>query len=663
MRATSAASLSFLLSLASTLSAVSLVAKPDAHARSASDRPNTPNVITASSGELEITNKVIAPDGYARRASLAGGSFPGPLIKAQKGDNFSINVINKLQDPTMDLTTTIHWHGIFQNRSNWADGVSFVTQCPIQPNQKFLYQFNADDQTGTYWYHSHHALQYCDGVRGPLVIYDPDDPHAHMYDVDDETTVITLSDWYHQTSRKLTQPYTPNATLINGLGRHMGGPMSPLSVFSVDHGTRYRFRIVGASCDAWFNFTIDGHKMTIIEVDGVETIPVEVDSLPVLAGQRYSVVVTADRPVGNYWIRALPSIGNQTFDHGLNSAVLRYAGAPIQDPTTKQGPFVAPFEESQLHPLNNPGAPGVPELGKADVNINLVPGFNNGFTINGRHFLPPPAPVLLQMLSGARHPSELLPSGSVYELPRNKVIEINMPATDLNPGGAIGGPHGIHLHGHAFHVIRTSTNSTPNFVNPVKRDTVSMGSQAQTSNITFRFVTNNAGPWILHCHIDFHLFSGFGVVMAEAPEAAAVQQSGVVPADWRMLCPAPILKATAIFNTTGEFDLAAFNITTNAPRPNATSVVMTSSHNPNASGPIITTSQSPNATGSLTIPAGASTISASTTRPNTTSYNTPANFSTTGFNATSSNTMTTGSLNVSSSTISPSYSSVIHTLY
>ncbi len=38
---------------------------------------------------------------------------------------------------------------------------------------------------GTYWYHSHYGLQYCDGLRGPLVIYDPNDPHRHLYDVDD----------------------------------------------------------------------------------------------------------------------------------------------------------------------------------------------------------------------------------------------------------------------------------------------------------------------------------------------------------------------------------------------------------------------------------------------------------------------------------------------
>jgi FtsP/CotA-like multicopper oxidase with cupredoxin domain len=245
---------------------------------------------------------------------------------------------------------------------------------------------------------------------------------------------------WHVPARLIAPPFTPNSTTINGKGRYLGGPKTPLSVINVEQGKRYRFRIIAASCDAWHNFTIDGHRMTIIEADGVEVVPQEVDWLPILAGQRYSVVVTANQPVDNYWIRALPNHGNRTFVGGLNSAILRYDGAPTRDPTTSQGPATAHFEESQLRPLESRTAPGASELGKADVVLSLVPGFNKGFTVNGARFRPPPAPVLLQILSGARHPTELLPSGSVYELPRNKVIEVHMPANDLTPGGARGSP-------------------------------------------------------------------------------------------------------------------------------------------------------------------------------------------------------------------------------
>ena len=261
-------------------------------------------------------------------------------------------------------------------------------------------------------------------------------------------------------------PFTADSTLINGLGRYGGGPLSPLAVVNVEHGKHYRFRIVGASCDPWFNFTIDGHLMTVIEVDGIEIEPLVVDSLAVFAGQRYSVVVTANQTVGNYWIRALSNHPNQTFEGGQSSAIFRYTGAPEQDPTTEHGPYVLPYSESNAHPLISPGAPGVPEPGKADVNINMVPGLVDGkYTINGVPYSDPPLPVLLQILSGAQHPSQLLPNGSVYSLPYGKVIEISIPATELSPDGALGGPvslcpdfsachsqalvrqHSVHLHG------------------------------------------------------------------------------------------------------------------------------------------------------------------------------------------------------------------------
>jgi iron transport multicopper oxidase len=40
--------------------------------------------------------------------------------------------------------------------------------------------------------------------------------------------------------------------------------------------------------------------MKLIEADGVEHQPHTVDSLTIFPGQRYSVVVQANQPVGNY---------------------------------------------------------------------------------------------------------------------------------------------------------------------------------------------------------------------------------------------------------------------------------------------------------------------------------------------------------------------------
>ena len=78
---------------------------------------------------------------------------------------------------------------------------------------------------------------------------------------------------------------TPDSTLINGLGRYVNGPASPLAVINVVHGKRYRFRLVNIACDPNFNFTIDGHTMTVIEADGVNTEPYEVDTIVIFAGK------------------------------------------------------------------------------------------------------------------------------------------------------------------------------------------------------------------------------------------------------------------------------------------------------------------------------------------------------------------------------------------
>ena len=54
------------------------------------------------------------------------------------------------------------------------------------------------------------------------------------------------------------------------------------------------------SSDPNFTFSIDGHNMTVIEVEGVNTQPLVVDQMQLFTGQRVSVVLNADQPVDNY---------------------------------------------------------------------------------------------------------------------------------------------------------------------------------------------------------------------------------------------------------------------------------------------------------------------------------------------------------------------------
>ncbi|KAK1227963.1 fatty-acyl coenzyme A oxidase [Marasmius sp. AFHP31] len=472
------------------------------------------------STDINIVNAEISPDGFSRVGVLANGTFPGPTLSGQKGDHFKIMVNNELQDKSMVTSTSVHWHGLKQHGSSWADGVASVTQCPISPGHSFEYQFHATDQAGTHWYHSHLSTQYCDGLRGPFIVYDPNDPHQLLYDVDDESTIITLADC------------VPDSTLINGLGRYKGGPASALAVINVEFGKRYRFRLISMSCDPNYVFSIDDHPLTVIEADGVNTLPLPVDSIQIYAGQRYSFILNAIGTSGNYWIRSNPNMGAMGFEDGINLAILRYKDAPELDPTTESHEYVNPLKEQNLHPFENPGAPGEPHEDGADIHLNMALGFDTTtkkFTLNGNSFVPPSVPVLLQILSGAAPAESLLPSGSVYSLPPNKTIQISMPA-----GKSAGSPHPMHLHGHVFDVVRSAGSSEFNFVDPVRRDVVNTG--VDGDNVTIRFKTDNAGPWFLHCHIDRHIDGGMAVVFAEDVPGVANAKADV-PESWDQLCP------------------------------------------------------------------------------------------------------------------------------
>ena len=116
-------------------------------------------------------------------ATLAGDSFPGPIISANKvtisilDDLYNSNsvspflkgrrVLDQRDGPTdrpksrswhihrkitfyplrkLDTFYLQHWHGIKQRRTNYVDGAAGVTQCPLTPNENFVYEFNALDQ-------------------------------------------------------------------------------------------------------------------------------------------------------------------------------------------------------------------------------------------------------------------------------------------------------------------------------------------------------------------------------------------------------------------------------------------------------------------------------------------------------------------------------------
>ena len=125
----------------------------------------------------------------------------------------------------------------------------------------------------------------------------------------------------------------------------------------------------------------------------------------------------------------MPLNSNDTTS-GINSAILRYDGAPYKEPEDRgiDARSLEIMDEGKLHPLINPGAPGGHDENGADVVLHLTPtlGADQNWLINNVSFVPPSVPVLLQILSGNTNANSLLPLGSVVDLPRNKVVEVHI---------------------------------------------------------------------------------------------------------------------------------------------------------------------------------------------------------------------------------------------
>ncbi len=112
----------------------------------------------------EPVKHTIAP-GLDIEAWGYNGSTPGPVIEAVEGDRVRIYVTNNLPE-----ATSVHWHGIFVPHG--MDGVSGLSQRPIEPGKTFKYEF-VFDRAGTFMYHPHldEMTQIALGMMGMIVVH------------------------------------------------------------------------------------------------------------------------------------------------------------------------------------------------------------------------------------------------------------------------------------------------------------------------------------------------------------------------------------------------------------------------------------------------------------------------------------------------------------
>ena len=80
-----------------------------------------------------------------------------------EGDRVRLIVENRLPEPF-----SMHWHGL--EVPNNMDGMPGISQDPIAPGGRFVYEFTLH-QNGTFFYHSHMAMQEMMGMIGLFIIH------------------------------------------------------------------------------------------------------------------------------------------------------------------------------------------------------------------------------------------------------------------------------------------------------------------------------------------------------------------------------------------------------------------------------------------------------------------------------------------------------------
>lgn len=563
-----------LLQAATALGAASLL---PSWARSAS-----PGLATLSGDQINLTvgHTPVRIDGRAGHAVSVNGTVPAPLIRLKEGQNVRLSVANRLHDED----TSIHWHGLllpFQ-----MDGVPGVSFPGIKPGETFHYEFKVR-QNGTYWYHSHTGHQEQMGHYGPIVI-DPAgaDPVAY-----DREHVVVLSDYSFTHAHTLMRKLKAQAGYSNrqkqtvaGLmsGRDQGqkdraawaamrmDPTDILDVTGADYtylvnghgptdnwtalfalGERVRLRFVNAGAMTIFNVRIPGLKLSVVQADGQNVRPVEVEEFQISPAETYDVVVqptedrayalvaeAADRSgMGRATLAPRPGMtatfpplrqrplltmkdmgmgmggmgGMAGMDHGAMAGHDMGHGSmkmldPNNAPQVKTGPGVQMISPM---PMDRTGEPGV---GLEDVGHRVLV-YTDLVALEAN---PDPRPPSRQMeihltgnmerfmwsFDGERYSHLKAPIAFRYD-ERVRVVLVNDSMMN----------HPIHLHGHFLEVVNGHPGQHP------LKHTVNV---PPGGKVAFDLTANERGDWAFHCHMLFHMHAGmFNVVTVRPLEGDA----------------------------------------------------------------------------------------------------------------------------------------------
>src|SRR6266852_5183683 len=281
-------------------------------------------VLTGDRFDLVIEETAVNVTGRKRMATAVNGSVPAPTLRFREGDTVTIKVTNRLSEDT-----SIHWHGIRLPADK--DGVPGLSFRGIRPGETFTYRFPIV-QTGTYWYHSHSGGQEQTGLYGPLIL-EPRARESYSYDRD---YVVVLSDWSDEDPMTIVSNLKQQSDYYNFHQRTVGtfvadvkkqgwGPtisdrlmwggmrMSPTDIMDVTGATytflingqppaanwtalfkpgeKVRLRFINSASMATFDVRIPDLPLRIVQADGTDIAPVEVDEFRIGVAETYDVIV------------------------------------------------------------------------------------------------------------------------------------------------------------------------------------------------------------------------------------------------------------------------------------------------------------------------------------------------------------------------------------
>jgi len=273
---------------------------------------------------LDIARQPVNVTGHPVKKVTVNGTIPAPTLRFTEGTEATVHVTNH-----MNVPTSVHWHGILiPGAMDGVDGFNGFQE--IQPGKTFTYRFPIR-QTGTYWYHAHSAGQEQDGLYGSLIFA----PAGQDPIKTDRDYVVVLSDFTDEESAqimgnlKMSSDYyaTARRTIGDFLGdvRAQGfkkawkdaGDWGQMRMARTDladvtgytflingkspaqnwtglfkPGERVRLRFINASSMSFFDVRIPGLKMKVLQADGQNVEPLEVDEFRFAPAETYDVVVT-----------------------------------------------------------------------------------------------------------------------------------------------------------------------------------------------------------------------------------------------------------------------------------------------------------------------------------------------------------------------------------